>query len=157
LRANYWALWTEADNLARYNEMYPRGFERLRTSMGYRLRPSWVWQRKRYDTFEVIVCVSNRGVAGVPGVLWLQLESPDGTVNLQGALDAGHPRGGGLRQASFLLPKGYRGKVNLSAQLEIRSGVKKPIAWVCEQPVNPDGSVTVELKGENDRGWRKGV
>ena len=46
VRANYWALWTEADNLARYNEMYPRGFERLRTSLGYRLRPSWVWQRK---------------------------------------------------------------------------------------------------------------
>jgi hypothetical protein len=47
--------------------------------------------------------------------------------------------------------------VNLSAQLEIRGGVKKPIAWACEQPVNPDGSITVELKGENDRGWRKGV
>jgi len=157
VRANYWSLWTEADNLARYNEMYPRGFERLRTSLGYRLRPSWVWQRKRYDTFEVIVCVSNRGVAGVPGVLWLHLESPDGTISLRGALDAGHPHGGGLRQASFLLPKGYRGKLNLSAQLEIRSGVKKPIAWACEQPVNPDGSITVELKGENDRGWRKGV
>jgi hypothetical protein len=76
---------------------------------------------------------------------------------LRGALDAGHPHGGGLRQASFLLPKGYNGKLNLSAQLEIRSGVKKPIAWACEQPVNPDGSITVELKGENDRGWRKGV
>ena len=157
VRANYWSLWTEADNLARYNETYPRGFERLRTSLGYRLRPSWVWQRKRYDTFEVIVCVSNRGVAGVPGVLWLHLESPDGTISLRGALDAGHPHGSGLRQASFLLPKGYNGKLNLSAQLEIRSGVKKPIAWACEQPVNPDGSITMELKGENDRGWRKGV
>src|SRR5246127_250065 len=141
VRANYWSLWTEADNLARYNEMYPRGFERLRTSLGYRLRPSWVWQRKRYDTFEVIVCVSNRGVAGVPGVLWLHLQSPDGTISLRGALDAGHPHGGGLRQASFLLPKGYNGKLTLSAQLEIRSGVKKPIAWACEQPVNPDGSL----------------
>lgn len=157
VRANYWSLWTEADNLTRYNEMYPRGFERLRTSLGYRLRPSWVWQRKRYDTFEVIVCVSNRGVAGVPGVLWLHMESPDGKISLRGALDAGHPHGGGLRQASFLLPKGSSGKVNLSAQLEIRDGVKKPIAWACEQPVNPDGSITVELKGENDRGWRKGV
>lgn len=157
LRANYWALWTEADNLARYNEMYPRGFERLRANMGYRLRPSWVWQRKRYGTFEVIVCVSNRGVAGVPGVLWLELRSPDGTVSLRGALDPGHPHGGGLRQASFVLPKGYSGKVNLSAQLEIRGGVKKPIAWACEQPINPDGSITLELKAEDDRGWRKGV
>ena len=157
LRANYWALWTEADNLARYNEMYPRAFERLRTTIGYRLRPSWVWQRKRYDTFEVIVCVSNRGAAGVPGVLWLHLESPDKKLSLAGTLDPGYPQGGGLRQASFLLPKGYVGKVLLSAQLEIRPGVKKPVAWACEQPVNPDGSITVELKSESDAGWRKGV
>ena len=85
--------------------------------MGYRLRPSWVWQRKRYDTFEVIVCIGNRGVAGVPGVLWLHLESPDGEVDCAALLIAGHPHGGGLRQASFLLPKGYAGKLNLSAQL----------------------------------------
>jgi hypothetical protein len=157
LRANYWALWTEADNLARYNEMYPRAFERLRTTIGYRLRPSWVWQRKRHDTFEVIVCVSNRGAAGVPGVLWLHLESPDKKLSLAGTLDPGYPPGGGLRQASFLLPKGYVGKVLLSAQLEIRPGVKKPVAWACEQPVNPDGSITVELKSESDASWRKGV
>ena len=157
IRANYWGLWTEADNLAHYNEMYPRGFERLRTSLGYRLRPAWVWQRKRYGTFEVIICISNRGVAGVPGVLWLRLESPDGKLRLQGALDAGHPHGGGLRQASFLLPHGCSGKLNLSAQLEIRPGVTKPIAWASEQPTQPDGSIAIELKGENDSGWRKGV
>jgi hypothetical protein len=157
LRANYWALWTEADNLARYNEMYPRGFERLRTHMGYRLRPSWVWQRKRYDTFEVIVCVGNRGVSGVPGVLWLHLDSPDNKISLKGALDPGYPHGGGLRLGSFLMPKGYVGRLNLSAQLEIRPGVMRPIAWACEQPVNPDGSITIELKDANDRGWRKGV
>jgi hypothetical protein len=157
LRANYWSLWTEADNLARYNEMYPRGFDRLRTTLGYRLRPSWVWQRKRYGTFEVIVCVNNRGAAGVPGVLWLHLESPDGKIKLRGALDAGHPRGGGLRQASFLLPQGSSGKLSLFAQLEIRPGVKKPIAWACEQPLNADGSISIELKDENDFGWRKGV
>jgi hypothetical protein len=156
-KANYWGLWTEADNLAHYNEKYPRGFERLRTSLGYRLRPAWVWQRKRYGTMELIVCVSNRGVSGVPGVLWLHLESPDKQWSLEGALDAGHPHGSGLREASFILPKGYVGKVNLSAQLEIRPGVKKKVAWACEQPVNEDGSITVELKAESDRGWRKGV
>jgi len=53
--------------------------------------------------------------------------------------------------------KGSAGKLNLSAQLEIRPGVKKPIAWCCEQPTNPDGSITIELKDSNDRGWRKGV
>lgn len=157
LGANYWSLWTEADNLARYNEMYPRGFERLRVNMGYRLRPSWVWQRKRYDTFEVIVCISNRGVAGVPGVLWLQLQSPDRKLTLRGSLDPGHPHGGGLRQASFLLPKGYVGKLNFSAHLEIRPDIMRPVIWACEQPTNPDGSITIELKDENDPGWRKGV
>jgi len=157
LRANYWALWTEADNLALYNEKYPRGFERLRANMGYRVRPSWVWQRKRYGTAELIICISNRGVAGVPGVLWLQIESPDRKLQMRGTLDAGHPYGGGLRQASFLLPSDYRGKVELSAQLEIRPGVMKPVAWACEQPLNANGSITVELKAENDRGWRKGV
>jgi hypothetical protein len=157
LRANYWALWTEADNLARYNEKYPRGFERLRANLGYRVRPSWIWQRKRYGTSELIVCVSNQGVAAVPGVLWLHVESPDQKLRLRGALDAGHPRGGGLRQASFLLPSDYRGKVQLSAHIEIRPGVTKPVVWACEQPLNADGSITVELKPENDRGWRKGV
>jgi hypothetical protein len=157
VRANYWGLWTESDNLARYDQKYPRGFDRLRTNLGYRLRPSWVWQRKRYGTFELIVCVSNRGVAGVPGVLWLQVESPDKTLTLRGALDAGHPHGGALRQASFLLPQGYGGKVHLSAQLEVRPGVKKPVAWACEQPLNADGSITIDLKAADDRGWRKGV
>jgi hypothetical protein len=155
--ANYWGLWTETDNLAHYNEQYPRGFERLRTNIGYRLRPAWVWQRKRYGTFELIVCISNRGASGVPGVLWLQLESPDQKLRLRGALDAGHPHRGGLRQASFLLPQGYTGKLHLSAQLEVRPGVKKPVAWACEQPVNEDGSISIELKAADDRGWRKGV
>ena len=157
LHTNFWALWTEADNLACYNEKYPRAFERLRTNLGYRLRPSWVWQRKRYGTSELIVCVSNRGVAGVPGVLWLQVESPDGKFKSRGALDAGYPHAGGLRQASFLLPQGYTGKIQLSAALEIRPGAMKRVAWACEQPLNADGSITVDVKAYNDRGWRKGV
>ncbi len=157
VKANYWSLWTESDNLRHYNQVYPRGFERLRTHIGYRLRPSWVWQRKRYGTSELIVGVSNRGVAGVPGVLWLRLESPDGKLKLGGALDAGQPYGGGIRQASFLLPKGYTGKINLSAQLEIRSDVKRPVAWACEQPLNPDGSISIDVKNDSDSGWRKGV
>ncbi len=157
LRSNYWSLWTEAANLARYNETYPRGFERLRANLGYRLRPSWVWQRKRPGTFELIVGVSNRGVAGVPGVLWLQVASPDGQLNLRGTLDPGHPHGGGIRLGSFLLPKGFEGTVHLSAQLEIRPGVLKPVAWACEQPLNPDGSIAVEIKKKDDPNWRKGV
>ena len=151
LRANYWGLWTEADNLARYNERYPRGFRELRARMGYRVRPAWVWQRKRYGTSELIVGLANSGVAGVPGVLWLHLESPDGRLHLRGALDAGHPHGGGIREAAFLLPRDYAGAMHLRAELEIRPGVFRPVAWSCEQPV------AIDVKRWTDPGWRKGV
>jgi hypothetical protein len=157
LKANYWSLWTESENLASYNDRYPRGFARLRTKMGYRLRPSWVWQRKRFETSELIVAVSNSGVAGVPGVLWLTAKSPDGTVNLRGSLDPGHPYGDALRLGSFLLPKGYVGTINLLAEIEIRPDVLKPVAWACEQPLNADGSLSLEVKPMNDPNWRKGV
>ncbi|MBV9265509.1 MAG: hypothetical protein JO061_04995 [Acidobacteriaceae bacterium] len=157
IRGNYWALWTEADNLRRYFERYPRGFERLQTSLGYRLRPAWVWQRKRFDTFELIVGVANRGVAGVPGTLWLTLESADGKVRLRGALDSGQPQAGGLRQASFLLPGGYSGPVRLAAELEVRPGNVRRVRWACEQPLEADGSITIDVKAAGDPGWRKGI
>ena len=158
LHTNFWALWTEADNLARYDEKYPRAFERLRTNLGYRLRPSWVWQRKRYGTSELIVCVSNRGVAGVPGVLWLQVESPDGKFKSRGRARrrvsaCGRPAPGFVSCCR----KGTPAKCSLSAELEIRPGVMKRVAWACEQPLNPDGSISVDVKAHNDRGWRKGV
>jgi hypothetical protein len=157
LRANYWSLWTESANLARYHQTYSRGFDRLRIALGYRIRPSWVWQRKRHGGFELIVAVSNRGVAGVPGVLWLQLESPDSRLKLRGTLDPGQPHGGGIRAGAFLLPKEYAGRLHLSAQLEVRPGVLKPVAWTCEQPLNADGSIAIDTKRDDDPGWRKGV
>lgn len=157
IRANYWSLWTESDNLKRYNERYPRGFERLRTNLGYRLRPAWVWQRKRYGTSELIVSVVNRGVAGVPGILWIELESPTAGWKLQGALDPGQPYGGGNRECSFLMPKGYSGSVKITAKLEIRPGVMKPVAWACEQGVNADGSISVKLSAPDEPDWRWGI
>ena len=157
LRANYWSLWTESAHLASYNERYPRGFERLRQNIGYRLRPSWIWQRKRSGTSELVVAVSNRGVVSVPGVVWLQIESPDGRFKLKGSLDPGYPLAGGLRLGSFLLPAGYSDQVKLSAAVELRPGVLKPVAWACEQPVNPDGSISVDVKLMNDPKWRKSV
>jgi hypothetical protein len=157
IKSNYWALWTESEHLAAYNQRYPRGFERLRASLGYRLRPSWVWQRKRAGTSELVIAISNRGVAGVPGQLWLTIVSPDGQLKLRGSLDPGYPHGGGIRLSSFLLPKGYVGRVNLSAEIEIRPDVLKPVAWACEQSLNQDGSVSIEVKPMDDPKWRKGV
>lgn len=155
LKANYWSLWTESENLAHYNEVFPRGFERLRTQIGYRLRPAWVWQRKRYGTSEMIVAVSNRGVSGVPGVLWLTAKSRDGAVTMRGSLDPGHPYGGSLRMGAFLLPKGFTGILDLSAEVELRPGVFRPVHWACEQPCNEDGSIAIEIR--MDPIWRKAI
>ncbi len=158
LGANYWSLWTEADNLKSYYQRYPKGFDTLQRRMGYRVRPSWIWQRKRYGTSEVIVAFANDGVAGVPGVLRVYLESPDGKVRIGGSLDAGHPHGGKLRQASFVLPKGMEGqKMLLRAEIETKGGVRRPVRWACAQPINPDGSFTIRLKQHSDPDWRKGV
>ncbi|HEY6120260.1 MAG TPA: twin-arginine translocation signal domain-containing protein [Pyrinomonadaceae bacterium] len=158
LGANYWSLWTESENLALYNERYPRGFETLRKRIGYRVRPSWVWQRKRYGTNELIVAIANDGVAGVPGILRVFVESIDGKVKIGGALDAGHPHGGKLRQASFVLPKNLDGqKMKIRAELETKGGIRRPVHWASAQPPNTDGSLTIELLRADDKRWRKGV
>jgi len=157
LRANYWSLWTESDNLKSYDEKYPRGFQRLQTNLGYRVRPGWVWQRKRFNTSELVVSVVNRGVAGVPGVLWVTLTTPEKSWKMRGSLDPGQPSGGDNRECSFVLPKSFVGNAQLSAEIELRPGVFKPVAWACEQPINSDGSITVLVKDVNDPTWRKGV
>jgi hypothetical protein len=158
LGANYWSLWTESDNLARYHERYPNGFDTLRRRIGYRVRPSWVWQRKRYGTDELIVAFANDGVAGVPGVLRVYVESMDGRVKVGGSLDAGHPYGGKVRQASFVLPKGMDGQqLRIRAEIETKGGMRRPVRWASAQPVNPDGSLTIRLIRHDDQRWRKGV
>jgi hypothetical protein len=158
LGANYWSLWTEAENLAQYNDRYPEGFRSLQRRMGYRVRPAWVWQRKRFGTAEVIVAISNDGVAGIPGVLRLTLESRDGRFRQAGSLDGGHPHAGKIRQASFLLPPELDGgELHLKAELETRGGARRPVRWACAQPLNPDGSFSINLKKAGDPGWLKGV
>ena len=64
LGANYWSLWTESDNLRRYYERYPNGFDTLQRRLGYRVRPSWIWQRKRYGTDEDYRCYFKRRRVG---------------------------------------------------------------------------------------------
>jgi hypothetical protein len=157
LGANYWSLWTEGANLKRYHERYPRGFTTLQQRMGYRVRPSWVWQRKRYGTSEVIVGVANDGVAGVPGVLRLSIESMDGKFRMSGGLDAGHPFGGRIRLASFVIPREVaERRFRLRAEIETR-GVRRPVRWACEPPVETDGAFLIELQAPDAPGWRKGV
>ncbi len=157
LGAGYWSLWTEADNLKAYNEKYPDGFAALQQRMGYRVRPSWIWQRKRYGTSEVVIAFANDGVAGVPGALRVYVESMDGKLKIGGSLDPSHPRAGKLRQANFILPQGYEGqKLKVRAEIETR-GVRRPVRWACAQPVEPDGGLVFQLARFEDKGWRKGV
>jgi hypothetical protein len=140
--ANYWSLWTESASLRRYHDARPRAFETLQRRIGYRVRPAWVWQRKRYGTSELVVAFANDGVAGVPGVLRVHVESPDGRVRVGGALDAGHPYAGRVRQGSFVLPPGLEGrKLRLRAEIEMKGGVRKPVRWACAQPLEADGSL----------------
>jgi hypothetical protein len=157
MSANHWALWTEADNLKRYYDTYPAGFDALHKRIGYRVRPSWIWQRKRYGTSEVVLAIANDGVAGVPGILRVYVESMDGKMSIGGGLDAGHPYGGRLRQCNFILPPGFEGK-NLKVRAEIETkGIHRPVTWACAQPLNPDGSFTIQLKTFDEPGWRKGI
>jgi hypothetical protein len=100
---------------------------------------------------------ANDGVAGVPGILRVFVETPDGKVRVGGGLDAGHPHAGRLRLASFVLPQGLDGKdVVLKAELET-NGVRRPVTWACAQPLNADGSMSLRLKRHSDADWRKGV
>jgi hypothetical protein len=154
---SYFGLWTEANNIRRYYEKYPDSLRAMEQRLGYRVRPSLIWQRKRYDTMELILGIVNDGVAGVPGVLGIYAESMDGSVQLGGNLDAGQPYAGHFRQGSIILPKGMDGQqIKLRAELEVK-GVKRPVRWACQHPTNPDGSLTIRLKKGSDSGWRKGV
>jgi hypothetical protein len=154
---SYFGLWTEADNVRRYYEKYPDSLKAMEQRLGYRVRPSLIWQRKRYDTMELILGIVNDGVAGVPGVLGIYAETVDGRVRLGGNLDAGQPYAGQFRQASIILPKGMDGQqIKLTAELDVK-GQKRPVRWACDHPTNPDGSLTIRLKKGSDSGWRKGV
>jgi hypothetical protein len=155
--ANYWSLWTEAGNVARYREDRPAAFEALDRRLGYRVRPSWIWQRKRASTDELVVAFANDGTASVPGVLRVLAETLDGKPLAAGGLDAGHPLAGRLRLASFLLPPGMAGgEVRLRAEIEVK-GVRRPVRWACAQPLEADGALVVRLKKHDDADWRKGI
>ena len=154
---NYFGLWTEADNVRRYYEKYPDSLLAMEQRLGYRVRPSLIWQRKRYDTMELILGIVNDGIAGVPGVLGIYAESLDGRVKVGGNLDAGQPYAGQFRQASIILPKDMDGQqVILRAELQVK-GVRRPVRWACHNPTNPDGSLTIRLKKGGDSDWKKGV
>jgi hypothetical protein len=48
-------------------------------------------------------------------------------------------------------------KMKIRAEIETKGGVRRPVKWACAEALNPDGSLTIQLKSNDDSGWRKGV
>lgn len=152
--ANYWSLWNfhqiSAKNLARYYHAYPAWFDRINRSIGYRVRPSFIWNYEDDGYQGLIVGFANDGIAGVPGVLRVTVESPDGRALKGGCLDAGHPLPGKIRQAQFVLPKGAKWQgLRLKAEIEVK-GMRYPVRWACRQKLNDDGSLTLRSNLERN-------
>ena len=145
--ANYWSLWNfhqiSARNLTAYYQAYPAAFDQINRKIGYRVRPSFIWSYKDASYLGLIVGFANDGIAGVPGVLRVTIESTDGKVLTSGCLDVGYPLPGKIRQAQFVLPniRDWKG-LKLKAEIEVK-GMRYPVRWACHQSLNNDGSLTL--------------
>jgi hypothetical protein len=145
--ANYFSLWNwhhiSAAGLEAYYAAHPMALDSLAKSMGYRVRPSWIWTYEDRGEPGLIIGFVNDGIAGVPGVLRVTIASESGQALCSGSLDAGYPLPGQVRQAQFPLPKGtsWQG-LRLKAELEVK-GQRYPIRWASQQKLNADGSLTL--------------
>jgi hypothetical protein len=145
--ANYWSLWNfhqiSAKNLAAYYQTYPTAFDRINRRIGYRVRPSFIWSYQDASYLGLIIGFANDGIAGVPGVLRVTVESKDGKVLQSGCLDPGYPLPGKIRQAQLVLPQGTQFEgLKLRAEIEVK-GMRYPVRWACHQKLNEDGSLTL--------------
>jgi hypothetical protein len=145
--ANYFSLWNfhqiNAKNLMSYYQAYPAAFDKINRRIGYRVRPSFIWSYEDAGNLGLIVGFANDGIAGVPGVLRVTVESEDGKVLKSGCLDAGYPLPGKIRQAQFVLPAGTKFKgLKLRAEIEVK-GMRYPVRWACHQKLNEDGTLTL--------------
>src|SRR6185437_5844682 len=152
--ANYWSLWNfhdiSAENLTAYYQAFPASFDRINRKIGYRVRPSLIWSYDEGSRVGLIIGFANDGIAGVPGVLRITVESPDGTALRSGCLDAGYPLPGKIRQAQFVLPQGTKWQgLRLKAEIEVK-GMRYPVRWACHQKLNEDGTLTLRPNGRFD-------
>jgi len=145
--ANYWSLWNfhqiNPKILMSYYEAYPTWFDRINRRIGYRVRPSMIWSYEDSGYLGLIIGFANDGIAGVPGVLRVTVETQEGKVLKSGCLDPGYPLPGKIRQAQFVLPKGTQWKgLKLRADIEVK-GMHYPVCWACHQKLNEGGSLTL--------------
>ena len=145
--ACYFSLWNwhriQAERIERYYARFPEALDALARSIGYRLRPSWVWAYEENGSHGVILGMVNDGIAGVPGVLRISILDQAGQVLASGSLDAGYPLPGKVRQAQFPLPAGtdWRG-LRVKGEIEVK-GQRHPVAWACRQALDADGTITL--------------
>ena len=149
LGVNYFSLWSfhniTAENLQSIYELRKAPLDDIARRIGFRIRPSWIWQSEYDGRRNLIFGMVNDGIASVPGVLRLTLFTDDGLVNVSGCLDAGYPHPRGVRQAMMVLPEGVTPEnctLKLKAELEVK-GVRYPVPFATAQPLNPDGSLTI--------------
>ena len=125
---------------------FPKWFDYINSRIGYRVRPSFIWKYETDGHVGIIIGFANDGIAGVPGVLRVSLETPEGKRLTSGCLDAGCPYPGKIRQAQFVLPAGIDlDGLKLKAELEVK-GVLHPVSWACQQELNGDGSLTLRTR-----------
>jgi hypothetical protein len=151
--ANYWSLWNfhdiSAGDLMSWYHAFPTWFDRINRRIGYRVRPSLIWSYEDKEYLGVIVGFANDGIAGVPGVLRVTVESAEGKVLQSGCLDPGYPLPGKIRQAQFVLPKGTKWTgLRLKAEIEVK-GMRYPVQWACHQKLNDDGTLTLRSNGRH--------
>jgi hypothetical protein len=145
--ASYFSLWNwhriSAAGLERYYREYPHALDGLARSIGYRVRPSWVWTYTERGESGLIVGFINDGIAGVPGALRVSVVSAGGQELVAGCLDPGYPLPGRVRQALLPLPKGsiWQG-LRLKAEIEVK-GQRHRVRWACRQKLNDDGTLTL--------------
>lgn len=151
--ASYWSLWNfheiSANNLQSYYQASPKWFDQIQRRIGYRVRPSFIWSYEQNGYQGLILGLANDGIAGVPGVLRVTVESEDGKQLKSGCLDPGYPLPGKIRQAQFVLPQGTKWQgLRLKAEIEVKS-VRYPVRWACHQKLNDDGTLTLRANGRH--------
>lgn len=145
--ANYWSLWhwhdISARNILGYYEKYPEPIDEIARRIGYRVRPSFIWQTEKDGAPGLVIGFVNDGIACVPGVLRVTVSGADGRRLAAGGLDPGYPITRGVRQALFMLPRGTDWKgLRLRAELEVK-GVRYPVRWACRQALEADDSLVL--------------
>jgi len=145
--ACYFSLWNwhriRADRIQNYYAQYPDALDDLARSIGYRVRPSWIYTYDAGEESGLILGMVNDGIAGVPGVLRISILDANGRVLAAGGLDAGYPLPHKVRQAKFPLPRGTDWKgLRVKGEIEVK-GQRYSVRWSCRQALNADHTLTL--------------